>query len=119
MRVARRDVRRAARLRLQPRPAQAPRYACWQRAARIFFARNRSMQTRIRDTRHRVMDLIDGDKTPAQAAAKVGVTVRRVYQILGPRKPKPRVTDAERQAIARMLTSGSRRAVAHQCGHSR
>lgn len=57
---------------------------------------------------------------PAAVADRLGVTARRVYQIRGVRRAKPRLTDADRAAIAAMLVAGhSRREIVRKTGRSR
>jgi hypothetical protein len=51
-------------------------------------------------TPQKVRSLLNKGATPTVAAAAAGVTLRRVYQIIGVRKPKPRITDEQRNEIA-------------------
>lgn len=62
--------------------------------------------------------LVDG-KTIKEIASEAGVTARRVYQVLGVEKQKPRMTDLERSRVEAILRTMSQRRAAEATGHSR
>lgn len=56
---------------------------------------------------------------PVKLADTIGVTPRRIYQMRGVRKLKPRMTDTDRAAIRELLPKHSRREIVKLTGRCR